>query len=189
MATELASIVQSAHLQENPSLEHDVNPSTAASRKIPAEIVSPDENDLSDPLADLHSDDSETSSPIPSDILRPVSRKRASTRQNMPLPDLRFEQTYLASIKNATTNYQVAYITIRDQILMPLIQGVGYHLIISGWRYWNRGSQFQGRHAGARLRRWWWEVNGWRKPVTEESSKPANEMKDFFVRVAGSGGD
>jgi hypothetical protein len=34
----------------------------------------------------------------------------------MPLPDLRFEQSYLKSIENATTWQAVAYITVKDQV-------------------------------------------------------------------------
>lgn len=33
-----------------------------------------------------------------------------------PLPDLRFEQSYLASIKDAKDWKVVSYITIRDQV-------------------------------------------------------------------------
>ncbi|KAK5090819.1 hypothetical protein LTR05_000996 [Lithohypha guttulata] len=161
MASELASIVQSAHIEHNPSIEHDLNPSTAASEKFPAEVIHHDED-----LEDDHdsSTNTSTTSTIPSDIIRPTPRPPRARTGQLPLPDLRFEQTYLASIKNADTNAKVAYITIRDQVLLPLVQGIGYHLLISGWRYWNRGSKFAGESLGAKVRKWWWGVNNWTMP-------------------------
>lgn len=156
MASELASVIQSAHIEHNPSVAHDVNPSTAASEKTPGEILSGshrhDDHDLD--LDDSSSHTSDTST-IPSDIIRPRPRQSPG-QQRLPLPDLRFEQTYLASLKNADTTGKVVYITIRDQVLMPLVQGIGYHLLISGWRYMNRGTKFTGQTLGARVRKWWW---------------------------------
>ena len=160
MASELASVIQSTHIEHNPSVAHDVNPSTAASKKIPAEIVPNDNDHDHDHDHDLDDTSSHTSdsSTIPSDVIRSRPRK-APSRHHLPLPDLRFEQTYLASLKNADTTGKVAYITIRDQVLMPLLQGVGYHLLISGWRYMNRGTKFTGQTLGARVRKWWWGVS------------------------------
>ena len=55
---------------------------------------------------------------IPSDIVdagRMV--KPTSRRHNLPpLPDLRFEQSYLASLKGADTWGRIAWITARDQV-------------------------------------------------------------------------
>jgi len=185
MASELASVVQSARIQHNPSVAHDVNPSTAASEKIPAELIPQDHNHDDhddDELDDTSSRASDTST-IPSDVIRPRPRQPPG-RQRLPLPDLRFEQTYLASLKNADTTGKVIYITIRDQVLMPLVQGVGYHLLISGWRYWNRGSQFTGQTLGARVRKWWWSVNNWKIPG--EQTRRAEDVKDYFVGEFGS---
>lgn len=182
MATELASIVQSAHIKDEPSIEHDIAPPTAADDKYPAEILSPQQSRDAD-LSDTASETSATST-IPSDIIRPLPRRRPGP-QHMPLPDLRFEQTYLASIKSAETTAQVVYITVRDQVLLPLIQGIGYHMLISGWRYMNRGTQFTGQSMGARLRKWWWEVNNWKIPATKSEAKAA-DVKDFYVGRFGS---
>lgn len=184
MATELASVVQSAHIVHEPSVEHDVNPSTAASQKYPADLITPSHHQDTDEdqLSDTSSHTSSTST-IPSDIIRPRPRAPRG-RGHLPLPDLRFEQTYLASLQNADSTWKVIYITVRDQVLLPLAQGVGYHLLISGWRYWNRGSQFRGQTLGARVRKWWWEVNGWKIP--ESSNSNAKEVKDFYVNKFGS---
>ena len=173
-AAELASAIQSVHIVRNPSPNRDLNPSTAASKLIPADLPSPALSD-EDELDDDHS------SEINSDVLRPTPRPRRKSFP--PLPDMRFEQSYLASIKNAQTNTQVAIITIRDQVLMPLLQGVGWNFVLFGWRHWNRGTQFQGTSVGARIRKWWWSVNNWKLPTgTARNNKGvfAKEAKDYY---------
>lgn len=103
---ELAETIQTASIKRDPSPRHDLNPSTAASRKIPVQLhdFSPDPSDV---LSDVEEDE------VPLSALRPTPRKH----QMPPLPDLRFEQSYLASIQNAESWQGVAYITIRDQVL------------------------------------------------------------------------
>lgn len=149
---QIAETIQTASINRAPSPRHDLNPSTAASSKQPVR-VSPIESPSSP-----RSPTSRQSSP-PYNI-RPVPRKR-----NLPpLPDLRFEQSYLASIQNTTSWQGVAYITIRDQLLLPLVQGTLWTLALGGWRYWNRSAQFSGQTVGSRVRRWWWGVNNWEIP-------------------------
>ena len=163
-ATEIASALQSASLKRHPSPSHDINPSTAASLKVPAEIQSP---------KSARSLSSATST-IPSDIVRPAPRRKSFPA----IPDFRFEQSYLASIKNAQTWSQVAYITTRDQVLMPLTQGVVWNLLQFGWKFWNRGSQLRGQSVGARVRRWWWSVNNWKLPEERSSGEFRSKVED-----------
>jgi len=95
---EIASTIQSASLNRNPDVRHDLNPSTAASAKEPVTLHEDAASDLDDE--------------IPISALRPMPR-----RQTMPpLPDLRFEQSYLKSIEKADGWLGVGYITIRDQV-------------------------------------------------------------------------
>jgi hypothetical protein len=102
-AIQMAETIQTAHINESPSVEHDMNPSTAASEKEPVRMErSPSE----DVLSDIDEDE------VPLSILRPAPRKP----QMPPLPDLRFEQSYLASIKDAKDWKVVTYITMRDQV-------------------------------------------------------------------------
>jgi len=119
----------------------DINPSTAASRKEPINISTDDSGDLSDVEEDE----------IPVSVLRPVAR-----RQNLPpLPDLRFEQSYLKSIQKAEGSYPaIAWITFRDQVILPLAQGTIWELALTGWRFWFRASSDSGANLGGRLRRW-----------------------------------
>ena len=178
-ATEIASAIQSASIKRNPDPAHDINPSTAASKKVPAEVVEA----VSPPHSRSNSLGSDVST-VPSDIIQP----RPRTRSFPPIPDFRFEQSYLASIKNADTNWKVAFITIRDQVVLPLTQGVLWNLVMFGWRHWNRGSKFQGKSLGAKVRKWWWEVNDWKQPEAKNEStrKVGQQMEDFFVDRFGS---
>ena len=167
---EVASTIQSASIEPNPAPKHDVNPSTAASGKEPVTVASP-------PLSDIDSDE------VPLSVLRPAPRPHHLP----PLPDLRFEQSYLKSIDKAQSAWGVAYITLRDQLLLPLLQGTLWTLLLTGWRFWNRESQLAGQSVGARIRRWWWSVNDWNLPSLRRPDIAA-DLKDVsirFMRVCG----
>lgn len=97
---QLAETIQTAHINRHPSPRHDINPSTAASRKEPVT------------LEEKHPVDEEDEDDIPYSVVRP---RRRSTNLP-PLPDLRFEQSYLHSIAQADTWWRVAWITVRDQV-------------------------------------------------------------------------
>ena len=103
---QLAETIQTASINRHPSPAHDMNPSTAASRKIPVRF------DSSPDSSDLQSAEEADSNEIPLGVLRPEPRRS----QLPPLPDLRFEQSYLASIQQAENWQKVAYITMRDQV-------------------------------------------------------------------------
>lgn len=94
-------------------MKHDLAPSTAADKKERVEIDDADIDDLSDVPEDE----------IPLNILRSSPRRP----QMPPLPDLRFEQSYLASIKDAKDWRFVTYITVRDQVFMPLVSSAGHN--------------------------------------------------------------
>jgi len=147
VAVDIASTIQSASIKRHPSPHHDLNPSTAASVKRPVS-----------PATSISSGSS--ASTIPYNALKPSPR-----RANLPpLPDFRFEQSYLVSINRTDTWYGIAWITTRDQVMMPLAQGIFWNLGVLGWQYWNKGVSFQGKGLGTRLRRWWWGVNNWKIP-------------------------
>ena len=78
-----------------------------------------------------------------------------------PLPDLRFEQSYLASISGAHGDpWKIVLITIRDQVVFPLFQGMLFSLGMAGWRAWSARARLLGRAIGQRIRKGWWAVNG-----------------------------
>lgn len=104
--TELAETIQASHIRHHPDPKFDNAPSTAADKRIPVSLH--DQSQLSDDeeLDDLDEDD------IPYSVLKPARKQH-----NLPpLPDLRFEQSYLHSIANANTWWKVLLITARDQV-------------------------------------------------------------------------
>lgn len=101
-ALQIPEVIQTASINPAPSAEHDVNPPTAASEKQP--IV---EDDVASEAGSIPSDVVD-----PHRMIKPVSRRHHLP----PLPDLRFEQSYLASLRGADTWGRVAWITIRDQV-------------------------------------------------------------------------
>jgi hypothetical protein len=168
---EITSILQSTHINRHPSPHHDINPSTAASQKRPVRFSShPDLDDDSDVGEDE----------IPLSALDPVPR-----RQNMPpLPDMRFEQSYLKSIEKAEGWQGVLWITMRDQVIMCFAQGVLWTLILSGWRHFNRSAKFSGHSVGAKIRRWWWGVNKWQMPGQKGSRLADGKLAEGVKEVS-----
>src|ERR1700760_3109469 len=97
---EIGGTLQAASLNRHPDPRHDINPSTAASKKEPVRLVPTDD------ISDVDEDE------IPVSVLRPIPRRQTLP----PLPDLRFEQSYLRSIEKAETWVGVSWITFRDQV-------------------------------------------------------------------------
>ncbi|KAI0481147.1 hypothetical protein GGR56DRAFT_672187 [Xylariaceae sp. FL0804] len=165
LPSQLAEAVQTAHIKRDPSPTHDLNPSTAASARQPVSTTSNLIFDDDDGIDDVDSEEGgnevdDDDDDIPVSVLRPHAR-----RHNFPpMPDMRFEQSYLHSIAKAESWQRVAWITMRDQILMPFAQGVAYNLVLCGWQHWNRNAQMSGSSYGARARRWWYAVNHWPLP-------------------------
>ncbi|KAK1998269.1 DUF1770-domain-containing protein [Colletotrichum falcatum] len=156
---QVAETIQTAHINRAPSPNHDLNPSTTASEKEPVTLEPVSSHDDLD-------DGDELDEYIPRSIVNP---KQRSTKLP-PMPDLRFEQSYLHSISKADTWGRVAWITTRDQVMMPLVQGVIYNLFLIGWHHWNRNAQVHGSSIGAKVRRWWYGVNNWQLPPPRRSS-------------------
>ncbi|KAI2778973.1 DUF1770-domain-containing protein [Daldinia loculata] len=158
--TQIAETIQTAHIQRNPSPQHDLNPSSSLSEKQPVHLQ--ERHSIDSDLDDYEEadDDDDDESEIPISVLKPHPR----SRNLPPMPDLRFEQSYLHSIAKADTWWKVAWITVRDQMMMPFAQGVLYNLALHGWHHWNKNAQISGTSVGARLRRWWYGVNNWPLP-------------------------
>ncbi|RMJ28407.1 hypothetical protein PHISP_00712 [Aspergillus sp. HF37] len=168
LAMQVPETLQTASLNQNPSARHDINPPTSSTKHHPAESA-PD---------DAHS--------IPSDVVDPNRTIRPIPRRSTlpPIPDLRFEQSYLASLRGAETWGRVAWITIRDQVLLPLVQGTLWTLALSGWRYWNRNASLSGRTLGSRIRRWWYDVNNWQLPARLTKDPRVAEQVEEVSEVA-----
>jgi Autophagy receptor ATG43 len=115
---QIAETIQTASIKRNPSPAHDINPSTAASRKEPVQFAH--QPPLSDSSVEKYAYDEDDAidedeeEDIPYSVLKPAPRRTSFG----PLPDLRFEQSYLASIAGADSNWKVLYITARDQVCL-----------------------------------------------------------------------
>jgi len=91
LATQAAETFQTAHLRRNPDPHHDINPS----KRSPASLG-----------VDSDSEDDDTTYAI----------QKPQTKPFPPIPDLRFEQSYLHSISKAETWWEVLFITVKDQV-------------------------------------------------------------------------
>jgi len=183
---QIAETIQTASIKKHPDVRHDLNPSTAASQKQPVTVSHHhDEVDDYDEVDSAASED-DAESDIPYDVIRPVPRRPSMP----PLPDLRFEQSYLASIANADTKWRVAYITIRDQVIFPLVQGTLWSLALEGWKFWNRTAQLSGTSVGSRVRRWWYGVNNWSMEDVKAKvadKRYAAQVAEYYQDVGGAG--
>ena len=109
--TELAETIQAGHIRRHPDINFDIAPSTAADKREPLSLHSPRLSD-DDLINEIDDENDEGEDDIPYSVLRPVRK----THNLPPLPDLRFEQSYLRSISNADTWWKVLLITARDQV-------------------------------------------------------------------------
>lgn len=71
-------------------------------------------------------------------------------------------------------------------MLLPLTQGILWNMAAIGWKFWNKGAKFSGKSVGAKVRRWWWDVNNWKMPG-ETEKRIHEETGEFFVDKFGSG--
>ncbi len=118
LPTEIASTLQAGHIRSNPDPALDMAPGTAADDKeILDEKYDYDalRNNAADQLDDIDDDDDD----IPYSVLKRPRRQRQALP---PLPDLRFEQSYLKSIAAADTWWKIALITTRDQVFFAALR-------------------------------------------------------------------
>lgn len=169
---QLAETIQVAHIKRHPDARHDLAPATAADAKESVFLYDSANRESAD---DGEEDGGDY---IPISLLQPTPRKQTLP----PLPDLRFEQSYLRSIAAANTWWKVLLITARDQVsligeqdkmstdtkasqvLLPLTQGLVWNLLLCGFQFWNQSARVHGNTVGARVRRWWYGVNKWALP-------------------------
>lgn len=132
--SQIAETVQTAHIKRDPSPAHDVNPPAAGSTMQPARAVPKRRAASVDLDDDLDDDDDE----IPVSVLRPQARKTSFP----PMPDLRFEQSYLNSLRDADTWWKIAWVTVRDQVRFlrrPNPRGVSRRRRHHGCLFWGIG--------------------------------------------------
>jgi len=151
--TQSASIKRDAR-PSSPGRQHDIRFNSNNNNKKPP-VVEPAPSEAASIPSDIID---------PSRVIRPVARRPRLP----PLPDLRFEQSYLASLTGAESWRRIAWITVRDQLLFPLIQGTLWTLALVGWRHWNQTARIGGNTLGVRIRRWWYQINNWELPLARD---------------------
>ncbi|KAI9683810.1 MAG: mitochondrial peripheral inner membrane protein [Trizodia sp. TS-e1964] len=98
-----------------------------------------------------------------------------------PLPDLRFEQSYLRSIAGVCGWRSVLYVTVRDQVVFPLVQGLVWTLLLQGWRAWMHGARWSGRGVGGTIASICYGI--YNSPGAADSSEPIHptEFSTFIL--------
>lgn len=98
------------------------------------------------------------------------SHQKRKFHKLSPLPDLRFEQSYRNSIASAETVGNIIAITIRDQVMVPLLQGTLWSLTLLGWAHWNRVAQVSGSSLGSKFKNWWYNTRNWKLENLKDDS-------------------
>ncbi len=130
---QLAETIQTAHINPSPSPSHDLNPSTATSKLEPVDLEpvytddskSDDIDEVDDDEEEDDDEDETEDEELYRSRVKPRPRGRGGRHQLPPMPDLRFEQSYLWSIRNADSWAKVAWITVRDQVSSCSGEGKG----------------------------------------------------------------
>lgn len=105
-AIQVAETIQTASINHNPSVDRDLAPETSMDSKEPVTF-----EHFDDGISDADTVDEDE---VPLSILRPLPERKRQP-PHLQLPDLRFEQSYLTSIREAKSWHAVAFITMKDQ--------------------------------------------------------------------------
>jgi hypothetical protein len=90
------------------------------------------------------------------DSPQPLSRQKPRRPNLPPIPDLRFEQSYLKQLEAAKGSVMwMIVITIREQVLLPGLQGFLWALGMAGLRTLRSQQAENGKEWGSWLRDWW----------------------------------
>lgn len=157
--------VQDSHITHQPSLSRDSVPSASGDR-APASIVRdalpsiqfssshPDLHRLTQQHHEEDTDVDDTDTEITLETSpHPLSPRKSQRSKLPPLPDLRFEQSYLKQLEGANGSIMwMIIITIREQILFPGLQGFLWALGMAGLRSLRAAQAENGRVWGGWLR-------------------------------------
>jgi Autophagy receptor ATG43 len=159
--------VQDRHIICHPSPSRDIVPPTSADRPLVSIVRDALPSiQFSSSRANLHhlsqrhhsedEDDDETVSEISlEDSPHPSSSSKPRRPNLPPIPDLRFEQSYLKQLEAAKGSVMwMIIITIREQVLFPGVQGFLWALGLAGIRTLRTRQAESGRGVGSWLRDW-----------------------------------
>lgn len=110
--------------------------------------TNPQDTPLTSSFDSLHSLNS-TTSEYSATLIHPNQNHLRQKRPLPPIPDLRFEESYLTGIAAANgVWWKILLITVKDQMILPLLQGLGYNLLLIGWWRWNSRVMWGGKGVG-----------------------------------------
>jgi hypothetical protein len=157
--------VQDSHIIRHPSPSRDIAPATSADRPpvsivrdaLPSIQFSSSRTNLHQLskhiiAADEEADDAASEISL-DDTPHPRSAPKRQRPQLPPIPDLRFEQSYLKQLEAAQGSVLwIIIITIREQVLFPGVQGFLWALGIAGMRTLRARQAENGAGWGAWIR-------------------------------------
>lgn len=158
--------VQDSHIIRHPSPSLDIALQTSADRPLVSIVRDALPSiQFSSSRANLHhlsqrhhsedEDDDETASEISLEDSPHPSPSKPRRPNLPPIPDLRFEQSYLKQLEAAKGSVMwMIIITIREQVLFPGIQGFLWALGLAGIRTLRTRQAESGRGVGSWLRDW-----------------------------------
>ena len=130
---EAAKSIQDVHINQSPELE-DITPAVDASAH---ELLN---NEVTEPSRSTPS---------------AHHRRRHHGPALPPIPDLRFEPSYLAGLTRAQGSWnKAAWLTIRDQVIYPGLQGFGVALATIAFRSLILRQKESGTAWGLYIRDW-----------------------------------
>jgi hypothetical protein len=191
-ATSLAqTAAQDSHIIGHPSPSWDIAPAIAADRApsivrdaLPSIQFSSSRAELlrlsQHPHKQEDDDDDETVSEISLEDPPHPPSERKPRRQNLPpIPDLRFEQSYLKQLEAAKGSVLwMVIITIREQVLFPGIQGFLWALGMAGIRTLRTRQAENGKEWGGWIRDYFARLGKTHTTVTmAERSRPRFSSK------------
>jgi len=167
--------IQDSHIIRHPSPSRDVAPSTSADqqpvtiprRAFPSIQFSSsraDLNRLAQQVEEEEAEETESEISLDESAHRHHHRHRRPKPRRPPLPplpDLRFEQSYLKQLEGAKGSvFWMVIITIREQVLFPGLQGFLWALALTGIRTIRTNQAESGRTFGGWLRSYFGGLTG-----------------------------
>ncbi len=149
----LETLVQDAHINRHP----EIAPDTSGKRHVFVLSTNMLNNIADRKPIEIHLDD-ESDDEDPSDGPEAVpashrERRAGGLLNGQPIPDLRFEQTYLASLRRTDLSwYSIFRVTLIDYLMFPMFQGLLWTLAVASLRHLRGTTTKSGRQFGQVLR-------------------------------------
>ncbi|ORY86107.1 hypothetical protein BCR37DRAFT_390903 [Protomyces lactucae-debilis] len=130
----LETLAQDTHIESNPQIQPDTSADKAPIKVYSGDIEGLDDDDLAQ---------------LPDEVQPGARPPKPVLFNGTPIPDLRFEQTYLTALNRTDwSHWSVFRVTLVDFLLWPMLQGAVWALALNGFRYLRTSSNSQGKAFG-----------------------------------------